>query len=355
NISSILNDLHPSIKFTHKVESDDKLEFIDVQVIRSSEQQCIETTIYRKPKFTGLITNWNYYVPIQYKKARIVSMVNRALIICSPYALLGMEFNEIRRIGLKNDYPLSFIDNLNGIKLSQYRRKMNEESKLTVIGCDKKKMYAELPFIRSSTLELKKKIMHLSDKLRPDLDIHFFTKLPPSAQAFFQTKDPIVKHLKSDVVYYIKCNDCGHSYIGKGDRQCIRRLYEHGAPKTIYQQQQCNHVSDDLNDNNNIMELRRTLRIKNKTTTAAPTTNDDNKDNKTTKSSITQHEKETGHHMDWSNFRVICQDHRYCRSLIKQSLLINAYEPELNKTAHSVRLLVFPDGLPRVLLANPGH
>ncbi|CAF4367802.1 unnamed protein product, partial [Rotaria sordida] len=110
NILSILNEFHPSIKFTRKIEDNDKLEFLDVQVIRSSEQQCFETTIYRKPTFTGLLTSWNSYVPIQYKKASIVSMVNRALNICSTYKHLEDEFNEIRRIGLLNNYPLSFID-----------------------------------------------------------------------------------------------------------------------------------------------------------------------------------------------------------------------------------------------------
>ncbi|CAF4376750.1 unnamed protein product, partial [Rotaria sordida] len=78
------------------------------------------------------------------------------------------------------------------------------------------------------------------------------------------------------------------------------------------------------------------------TTAAPPTTTDDyNSDNKVAKSSITEHEKETGYHMDWSNFQ--------------ESLLIKAYEPELNKTTHSVPLLVFPDGLRRVLLPNPDY
>ncbi|CAF2546841.1 unnamed protein product [Rotaria sp. Silwood2] len=83
NISSILNNFHLSINFTHKLEHNDKLEFLDVQLIRSPEQQCFETTIYRKLAFTGLLTHSNSYVPFQYKKASIVSIVNRAFIICS--------------------------------------------------------------------------------------------------------------------------------------------------------------------------------------------------------------------------------------------------------------------------------
>lgn len=70
-------------------------------------------------------------------------------------------------------------------------------------------------------------------------------------------------------------------------------------------------------------------------------------------SSIKQHEKEIGHRMDWSNFRIIGQDNHRYRLLIKESLLIRAFEPELNKTTHSVPLIVFPDGLPRDLFPNP--
>ncbi|CAF1444376.1 unnamed protein product, partial [Rotaria sordida] len=242
------------------IEDNDKLEFLNVQVIRSPEQQCFETKIYRKPTFTELLTNWNSYVPIQYKKAGIVSIVNRALNICSTYKLLEDEFNKIRRFGLYNNYPLSFIDTIIGIKLNQHRNKMITELDKPIIESNKKKIYVEIAFIRSSTLGLKNKIKHLNNKLRPDLEIQFFFKAPPSIQTFFQTKDPIAKLIQSDVVYYIKCNDCEHSYIGKTERQCIRRLYEHGAPTTPYQQlQQCNHESDDPN---NPPELRRSSRLK---------------------------------------------------------------------------------------------
>ncbi|CAF4810891.1 unnamed protein product, partial [Rotaria socialis] len=63
---------------------------------------------------------------MQYKKGGIITMVNRALIICSTYTSLAAEFNEIRRIGLMNGYTSSFIDTLIGIKLSEYRKTNND-------------------------------------------------------------------------------------------------------------------------------------------------------------------------------------------------------------------------------------
>lgn len=137
--------------------------------------------------------------------------------------------------------------------------KVDGNTHTTVIGCNKKQMYVEIPFIRSLTTELMKKFQHWSNKLRPELDIRFFYKPPPSTQVFFQTKDSIVKHMISDVVYSIKCCDYEHSYIGKTECQCIRRLIEHGAPRTTFQQQQSSHDNDDRINNN----LRHSSRIHN--------------------------------------------------------------------------------------------
>ncbi|CAF1667447.1 unnamed protein product, partial [Rotaria magnacalcarata] len=103
---------------------------------------------------------------------------------------------------------------------------------------NKKQIYVETPFVSSCTLELKKKILHLTNKIQPDLDVQFFMKPPPSIQTLYQTKDPIIKHMCSDVVYHIKCIDCNQGYIGKTERQCYRRLIEHGASESIFIDQQ---------------------------------------------------------------------------------------------------------------------
>jgi hypothetical protein len=150
-------------------------------------------------------------------KASIDSMICRALTICSTYTSLAAEFNEIRRIGQANDYPISFIDTHIGIGLSRHLAKNNETASPQVIGCEKK-------------------LTHLSSKIRSDLDVCFCTKPPPAVQTYFQNKDPIVKHMQSNIVYSVNCIDCGQTYIGKTERQAIRRMKEHGAPSTTYEQ-----------------------------------------------------------------------------------------------------------------------
>ena len=162
DILSILNNFHPSIKFTHEIEANESLPFLDVKLTRLSEGYTFEMTIYRKPTFTGLMTNWESFVPMNYKKASIDSMIRRALSICSNYKLLSIEFNEIRRIGQANGYPLSFIDVHIGIGLSRYLGKKNKQPIEPIIGCEKKRMYVEIPYTGQTTRSMKKQFIHLS-------------------------------------------------------------------------------------------------------------------------------------------------------------------------------------------------
>ena len=69
---------------------------LDVRVSRSTSTNVFTTTIYRKPTFTGLMTNWNSFVPFSYKEASVISMIQRALSVCSTYSLLDIELDEVR-------------------------------------------------------------------------------------------------------------------------------------------------------------------------------------------------------------------------------------------------------------------
>jgi hypothetical protein len=79
--------------------------------------------------------NWDSFVPMQYKKAGIDSMVRRALSICSSFTSLTTEFDEVRRIGLANGYPLSFIDLHIGIGFGNHLGKNDKKQEEPVFGC----------------------------------------------------------------------------------------------------------------------------------------------------------------------------------------------------------------------------
>jgi hypothetical protein len=98
DILSIFNTFQPSIEFTHNIETYNSLVFLDVKVTRSNKRDTFETMINCELTLTGLMINWDSFVPIQCKKASIASMVRRALAICSSYSSISVGFDEIQRI-----------------------------------------------------------------------------------------------------------------------------------------------------------------------------------------------------------------------------------------------------------------
>ena len=140
-------------------------------------------------------------------KASIVSMIQRALSVCSTYSLLDDELNKIRHYCRLNGYPRDFVNTRIGIGLTKYldKNSNNEESNLPVAGCDKQRLFVEIPFIGEQTDLMKKKIQQLTESIRPDLDVRFVAKPPRTVQTFFPTKDPVPKHLQSNTVYAATC------------------------------------------------------------------------------------------------------------------------------------------------------
>ena len=60
-----LNCLHPSLKFTFEKEKNNCLPFLDVNVERTATG--FETSVYRKPTFTGQYLRWESFSPTKQK------------------------------------------------------------------------------------------------------------------------------------------------------------------------------------------------------------------------------------------------------------------------------------------------
>ena len=103
-----LNRQHPNIKFTCEIESNSTLPFLDISIIRKNG--VFETSVYQKPTFTGLFTNFNSFIPSQYKCNLIPSLVHRLYNICSNYENFQAQLESLRQILNRNSYPTRLFD-----------------------------------------------------------------------------------------------------------------------------------------------------------------------------------------------------------------------------------------------------
>jgi len=231
-----LNNFHNKIQFTIECEKDQKIPFLDIMVIRNS-QQGFQFNIYRKPTHTDRYLNYNSFHINNHKISVIDSLIGRALSICDP-EFLNNEINHISTCLENNNYPKKIINKR--IDYLKHKQTIPEsESKPRLI----------LPYIGNDT----HKIVRL---MRDTMDINF---------GFYTGKkllNIICNHKTkyssiNNGIYQIKCDSCEHHYIGETSREFQTRLKEHLADTrhnrvltsavALHMSENMNHKIDILN------------------------------------------------------------------------------------------------------------
>ena len=207
NFLNKLNSLAPTIKFTCEIEENNKLPFLDVEIIR--DNGCLKTKVYRKP--TNILSYVHYFSNhhMNVKKSVFISMYLRAYRITDP-EFFDEELKTIQDIGKKLLYPESI---LNQCHISAKRRfyngrpdRQNQQTNSRVII---------LPF-HENFLEC----------------VHILKRF--NIQVVFKYENTIKKSLiknspptNSGIIYKIPCNDCNQFYIGQTGKTLEKRIAQH--------------------------------------------------------------------------------------------------------------------------------
>ena len=67
----------------HAEENNNKLPFLDINISR--ENNSFTTSIYRKPTFSGVYTNYLSFIPTSYKHGLILTLIYRCFHLCSDF------------------------------------------------------------------------------------------------------------------------------------------------------------------------------------------------------------------------------------------------------------------------------
>ena len=89
-----INARHPNVKFTHEKQLNGKFPFFDVLVDNSSNV-CV-TSVFHKKTYTGLLTNFFSFTPLNYKTGLIRTLVDRTFKINNTNAGLNKDLNKLR-------------------------------------------------------------------------------------------------------------------------------------------------------------------------------------------------------------------------------------------------------------------
>ena len=225
---NFLNSTHPNMSFTMETEQDGKLNFLDTVV--NKNDTVFFTSLYRKPTFTGLYTNWSSLIPLNYKIGLIKSLINRAYNISSSWELIHNELSKIKSCLISNDYPSGIIDScINSFLTKKYEGVDNKPS----YDVPKCKVFLKLPYLGSSSDRMKKQIVSLVQKFSHTVDACVVFKSSMTIANMFPYKDRIPLAMKSSVVYRINCEACSAFYVGK-TTQCLSQRTERGKSGSEY-------------------------------------------------------------------------------------------------------------------------
>ena len=199
-----VNSIRTPIQFTMEKESDNKLAFLDVLVTRS--EQAFNTSVYRKPTFTGQYLNFASNHPYSVKKGIVRCLQHRAKLISSDTDTYLREMRTINENLQSNGYPKNIIE-------TTRERRVTEED-----DDNNKPTTVCLPYVKN-----------VSEKIQKIC-------IPYNIRVVFQSRSTLrsyISHTKpsteitniKNCEYSIHCT-CGFFYLGETCRPLKVRVEE---------------------------------------------------------------------------------------------------------------------------------
>ena len=220
NFLDYINNKHPNIRFTMETEKDGQLAFLDVNVRKY--QGKFETSVYRKPTFTGLGLSFFSFSSFRFKRSAITTLLHRAFNLCSNFDVMHKEFSFIKSFFRNNGFPVQLVE-------FNIRKFLNckFEPKLSVPTVPKLKQYFVFPFFGVQSEKLKQELTSLLEKFYPHIDANIILVNRFKIGSFFRFKDPIPMGCQSSIVYLFSCASCDASYVGSTKRALYNRVSQH--------------------------------------------------------------------------------------------------------------------------------
>ena len=294
---SFMNEQHTNMNFTSESELDNALPFLDVNVSRLNGH--FVTSVYRKPTFSGVYTNFSSYIPMTYKLSLVSTLLHRAYTICGAWAQIHSEISQIKSVMRRNGYPPEQIDSsvknfLNGIHTGKSVKDSEE--------VEVKKVMISLPYLGSFTKRLQSRIQRSIKEKLPFIHVNFVFRSSSRLRSLFSFKDKIPSHLQSGLVYKFTCGRCNSTYIGETVRHCRARFSEHMGTSALTG-----------------ASMKRIV-----------------------PSAVNEHTSKCKHVAVPENFEILCRDNvgRTSRK-VKEALFIHRDNPDLNDQMSSVPLVLF--------------
>lgn len=217
DILSMLNSQpdYPTIKFTAVTEKDNKLEFLDLQLIRKDNR--VEVAVYHKPTSTKRLIPSTSHCPTQHKMAAYHSMAHRISNLPLSIQNYKSEYDYMVDTAVTNGYKASDVDRI----IKKHADKVRKNNLSTLFSQNK----TEIKTRRVRVTYAPKVTNKLKSTFRKQNMQLVYSTQNKLGTYFASTKDKTIKEEKSGI-YEITCS-CSTKYFGQTRRQVLIRYNEH--------------------------------------------------------------------------------------------------------------------------------
>ena len=238
DVQNILNTFDTKIQFTHEVEQERKITFLDVQIERTGNNK-LETSVYRKKTNNNIYMNWYSYSPRSWKIGTLRNLIKRAIMISSTKRLLEDELNHLRKVfHVINHYPYNVIKSIIDDELEKHHQSnMQSDTENQPSTPPPEEPYEQqliqlnLPFGGEKGQNLIKKLkQNIETTCRDKIKIRV-TYTPCKLGSKFQVKDKTKFEHRHNITYHTKCANkkCRSHYIGQTKCRIAKRTLQHNS------------------------------------------------------------------------------------------------------------------------------
>ena len=215
-----LNTQHENIKFTLEKEKEHTLPFLDISI--KNTEIGINTSVFKKPTDTGLLTNFSSFVCFKYKICLIKTLIDRIFKINNSSIGFHNDIEKMKHTLQKNNFPNKIIDKNISNSLKNNFQTVSKDKQ-----CNENVRYFKLPYIGSFSSYTENKLKNIIEKyckLGISIKLAFTSS---KISSYFSLKDKRLQNLQSHVVYVFSCNGCNSKYVGYTTRYLTTRIDEH--------------------------------------------------------------------------------------------------------------------------------
>ena len=222
-IIDVFNNADTRLKFTYELESDCKINFLDLTIIRECHK--IVTDWYQKPTSSGRVLNFFSNHPVQLKKNIIFNLIDRAILL-SDKQFHHKNIRLVKEILINNNYEQKFITKFIRKRLFKIYNVEPMNVQKTVNDKKERFMHVSIPYNS-----------YLFDRLGSLVKKFNITFIPlvnkKLTNIIKKGKDKTKILDNTNVVYKIKCTSCPSIYIGETKRCLSIRINEHKNKKDV--------------------------------------------------------------------------------------------------------------------------